>query len=183
MESTLQTVRIYPLRELSPSLMEHLRESQREAARVWNLCRALRQEAREGREPWPTRDSMQRATKGHFALHSQPVQAASPAIGMWSGPRICTRWRSASRFPSPLGSRIDGLGRRAWDVVVVRTRTLGVRFRAAPSLSSAWATGQPPAVRGAVLDGRPHRRRSPRNPFPVGHRECHRYQNGLLLRR
>jgi putative transposase len=46
-----------------------------EAARVWNVCCELHQDARLGHLPWPGRDELQRATKGgQFALYSQSIQ-------------------------------------------------------------------------------------------------------------
>ncbi len=71
----METVRIYRLNGLAPSTRERLRAAQREAARVWNVCRELHQDARLGHLPWPGRDELQQATKGErFALHSQSIQ-------------------------------------------------------------------------------------------------------------
>jgi len=71
----METVRIYRLKGLAPSTRERLRAAQMEAARVWNVCRALHQEARLGHLPWPGRDELQQTTKGgQFALHSQSIQ-------------------------------------------------------------------------------------------------------------
>ncbi len=71
----METVRIYRLKGLAPPTRERLRAAQMEAARVWNLCRELHQDARLQHQPWPDRDALQRATKGgQFALHSQSIQ-------------------------------------------------------------------------------------------------------------
>jgi putative transposase len=71
----METVRIYRLKGLAPSTRQHLQAAQMEAARVWNVCRELHQDARLGQLPWPGRDELQRATKGgQFALHSQSIQ-------------------------------------------------------------------------------------------------------------
>jgi putative transposase len=70
----METVRIYRLDHLPPSVSHRLREAQREAARVWNLCRDIHQEARQQGKRWPNRGDLQKATKGQFALHSQTVQ-------------------------------------------------------------------------------------------------------------
>lgn len=71
----METVHIFRLHALSPTLTRRLREAQQEAARVWNVCREMHMTARTHRLPWPTRDDLQRATKGgQFALHSQTVQ-------------------------------------------------------------------------------------------------------------
>ena len=70
----METVRIYRLAGLRPSVRAHLREAQMEAARVWTLCRDWHLSARQQRTRWPNRDDLQQATKGQFALHSQTVQ-------------------------------------------------------------------------------------------------------------
>ena len=70
----METVRIYRLDHLPRVLAARLRDAQMEAARVWTLCRDLHQAARHHQLPWPTRDDLQKATKGRFALHSQTVQ-------------------------------------------------------------------------------------------------------------
>jgi putative transposase len=69
----METVYIYPLATLHPSL-RRLYEGQQEAARVWTLCRDLHLAARQQHIRWPTRDELQQASKGQFALHSQTVQ-------------------------------------------------------------------------------------------------------------
>src|ERR1051326_1771688 len=45
-----------------------------QAARGWPLCRDRHLAARIAHTRWPTRDDLQQATKGQFALHSQTVQ-------------------------------------------------------------------------------------------------------------
>lgn len=70
----METSRIYRLTGLPGSLERRLREAQMEAARVWSRCRDLHLDARRNQLPWPTRDDLQRASKGEFALHSQTVQ-------------------------------------------------------------------------------------------------------------
>jgi putative transposase len=70
----MKTVRIYRLDNLPPSLSHRLYEAQREAARVWNLCRDIHQEARRHGSRWPNRDDLQKATKGRFARRRQTVQ-------------------------------------------------------------------------------------------------------------
>jgi len=64
----METVRIYRLDHLPRVLAARLRDAQMEAARVWTLCRDLHQAARHHQLPWPTRDDLQKATKGRFAL-------------------------------------------------------------------------------------------------------------------
>lgn len=70
----METVYIYRLTGLTPAMRLRLREAQLEAGRVWTHCRDLHAEARNNLAPWPTRDDLQKATKGQFALHSQTVQ-------------------------------------------------------------------------------------------------------------
>jgi putative transposase len=70
----METVHIYPLTTLSPSLRQRLDEAQHEAARVWMVCRDLHLAARQQHMRWPDRDDLQLATKGQFALHSQSIQ-------------------------------------------------------------------------------------------------------------
>ena len=70
----MEPSRIYRLTGLPGSLERRLREAQMEAARVWSRCRDLHLDARRNQLPWPTRDDLQRASKGEFALHSQTVQ-------------------------------------------------------------------------------------------------------------
>jgi putative transposase len=76
----METVYIYPLATLRPSLRRSLYEAQREAARVWTICRDLHLAARQRHARWPDRDELQQATKGQFALHSQTVQMVCHAF-------------------------------------------------------------------------------------------------------
>jgi putative transposase len=70
----METVHIYPLTTLRPSLRLRLYQAQQEAARVWTVCRDLHLAARQQHTRWPDRDEFQQATKGRFALYSQTVQ-------------------------------------------------------------------------------------------------------------
>ncbi len=70
----METVRIFSLAGVRPHLRKRLYEAQQEAARVWTVCRDVHLAARQQRTRWPTRDDLQQATKGQFALHSQTVQ-------------------------------------------------------------------------------------------------------------
>ena len=70
----MNTVKIYQLNTLSPSLIRRLRDVQQEAARVWNVCMETHKATRLHHEKWPGRNELQKATKGRFALHSQSVQ-------------------------------------------------------------------------------------------------------------
>jgi putative transposase len=71
----MQTVRIYPLKDLDRRTRTRLKAAQMEAARLWMYCVQRHQQARRERLPWPSRDELQRATKGRrYALHSQSIQ-------------------------------------------------------------------------------------------------------------
>lgn len=77
----METVRIYPLNNISRSLFARLRDAQKEAARVWNFCCQLHLEARQNNTKWPGRKELQAATKGgQYALHSQSVQMITHAF-------------------------------------------------------------------------------------------------------
>src|SRR5947208_17069023 len=76
----MQTVKIYQLKHLSHKQFQRLKAVQMEAGRVWNLCCQTHKEARMARLSWPGRDALQKATKGQFALHSQPVQMVVQAF-------------------------------------------------------------------------------------------------------
>jgi len=70
----VNTVYIYPLKNLSQTQFQRLRDAQMEAAQVWNFCMQMHKTARLQHGSWPGRDELQKATKGRFALHSQSVQ-------------------------------------------------------------------------------------------------------------
>jgi putative transposase len=70
----MNTVKIYQLNNLSPTQFARLKTSQQEAAQVWNCCMEMHKQARMTHAKWPGRNELQKATKGHFALHSQSVQ-------------------------------------------------------------------------------------------------------------
>ena len=53
-----------------------LHEAQMEAARLWTDITAFHRQAREARQPWPTRGDLQKHTKGRYQLHSQTIQMA-----------------------------------------------------------------------------------------------------------
>jgi len=70
----MNTVHIYPLKNLSPTQFRRLRDAQMEAAQVWNYCMQRHKDARVRHEAWPERDELQKVTKGRFALNSHSVQ-------------------------------------------------------------------------------------------------------------
>jgi len=69
----MNTVHIYRLHPTA-KLFACLKAAQMEAAKVWNLCCEIHKQARMEHAKWPGRNQLQKATKGHFALHSQSVQ-------------------------------------------------------------------------------------------------------------
>jgi putative transposase len=71
----METVRIFPLRNLTTPERVRLRAAQMEAARVWMYCVQRHQQARAAHRPWPGRKELQAETKGgQYALHSQSIQ-------------------------------------------------------------------------------------------------------------
>jgi putative transposase len=70
----MKTIRIYQLNHLAPRLFRRLKETQMEAAQVWNVCMETHKAARQMHRRWPGRNELQQAPKGRFALHSQSVQ-------------------------------------------------------------------------------------------------------------
>jgi len=71
----MQTVRIYPLKDLDRLTRARLKAAQMEAARVWMYCVGRHCAARREQTAWPSRDELQRGTKGRqYALHSQSIQ-------------------------------------------------------------------------------------------------------------
>lgn len=71
----MQTVRIYRLKDLDRRARAQMLAAQMEAARVWMYCLERHQQARSAHVPWPSRDDLQRETRGgKFALHSQSIQ-------------------------------------------------------------------------------------------------------------
>lgn len=75
----LQTVRIVPVKA-GKLLATVLRDGQIEAGKVWTLCRDAQKAAMRNHERWPNRDSLQKAIKGKFALHSQSAQMVCRAF-------------------------------------------------------------------------------------------------------
>jgi putative transposase len=72
---TMQTVRIYRLKQLDRGTRAHLRAGQQEAARVWMYCLERHRACRAEHTRWPSQVDLQRETKGgQFALHSQSIQ-------------------------------------------------------------------------------------------------------------
>jgi putative transposase len=51
-----------------------LRDAQRKAGLRWTDIVGVPRKAREDRMPWPTRDALQKHTKGRYRLHSRTVQ-------------------------------------------------------------------------------------------------------------
>jgi len=106
----MNTVRIYQLEHLPPSLVRRMKQAQMEAAQVWNMCASLHQSARMAHATWPDRQELQRATKGRFALHSQSVQMVVHAFlaniettrtlrAMYTRMRMKYPWRTKRFYP------------------------------------------------------------------------------------
>jgi putative transposase len=76
----MQTVKIFQLKNLSKTSRRLICEGQKEAARVWNFCVTTHKELREKRQPWPRKETLQKLTKGKFAIHSQSVQMVCHAF-------------------------------------------------------------------------------------------------------
>ena len=70
----MKTIRVYRLTNLSPTRFRRLKEAQKEAARVWNLCMQTHKQARLAHTSWPGQRELEHATKGRFALNAQAVQ-------------------------------------------------------------------------------------------------------------
>jgi len=54
----MNTVRIYPLKNLSQTQFQRLRDAQMVAAQVWNLCMQIHKDARLQHETWPGRNEL-----------------------------------------------------------------------------------------------------------------------------
>jgi putative transposase len=76
----MKTVKIYQLNHLSSQQFQRCKAAQMETAQVWNACMEAHKAARVSHAPWPGRDTLQKATKGRFALHSQSVQMVVAAF-------------------------------------------------------------------------------------------------------
>ena len=71
----MQKVKIIRLKNLSSQAKNLIFEGQRESACLWNFCIETHKKAREAREKWPTKDHLQKLTKGKsYSLHSQSIQ-------------------------------------------------------------------------------------------------------------
>ncbi|WP_207541088.1 RNA-guided endonuclease InsQ/TnpB family protein [Sabulicella rubraurantiaca] len=70
----MKAVSILRPKQISPGLQATLRDSQKEAGRLWTDIVALHRRARAERRNWPSRSELQVATKGRYRLHSQTVQ-------------------------------------------------------------------------------------------------------------
>lgn len=70
----MKSVSIHRPSDIPRSLQATLREAQMEAGCLWTNIVGVHRKAREDRTPWPTRDALQKHTKGRYRLHSQTVQ-------------------------------------------------------------------------------------------------------------
>ena len=101
MMSIMERVRVISLEGLRKRQSAMIREGQREAARVWMMCRDIHREARQQHGPWPNRDVLQKATKGRFALHSQSVQMVTHAFlaNVDTARQLRNQGRAEIRYP------------------------------------------------------------------------------------
>jgi putative transposase len=60
--------------DLGKHMQATIRDAQMEAGRCWTEITAFHADRRLKREKWPTRDDLQKLTKGKYKLHSQTVQ-------------------------------------------------------------------------------------------------------------
>jgi putative transposase len=71
---TTEGVSIHRLNWLPKGQLAAMREAQKEATREWMDLVAIHSSARESRAEWPTRDTLQKFTRGKYRLHSQTIQ-------------------------------------------------------------------------------------------------------------
>jgi putative transposase len=71
----MKNVRVYRLNHLSSCQLNRLKASQKEVARVWNVCMELHEHAQMTHIRWASHTDGPRLTEGRFALYSQSVQA------------------------------------------------------------------------------------------------------------
>ncbi|WP_262298056.1 RNA-guided endonuclease InsQ/TnpB family protein [Microvirga sesbaniae] len=70
----METVSIHRPSDIPRAMQATLLGAQMEAGRLWSDIVGVHRKAREDRAPWPTRDMLQKHTKGRYRLHSQTVQ-------------------------------------------------------------------------------------------------------------
>jgi putative transposase len=70
----MESVSIHRPSDIPRAMQATLHEAHTEAGHLWTDIVGVHRKAREDRTPWPTRDTLQKHTKGRYALHSQTVQ-------------------------------------------------------------------------------------------------------------
>jgi putative transposase len=70
----MESVVIHRPNDLGKHMQATIRDAQMEAGRCWTEITAFHADRRLKREKWPTRDDLQKLTKGKYKLHSQTVQ-------------------------------------------------------------------------------------------------------------
>ncbi len=100
MSQRMQTVRILAL-TISNGMMQRIRHGQMESAKVWVACRDELHRCMTERMKWPNRDSLQKLTKGRFAMHSQSVQMVCHAFlaNVDTATQLRKAGRSEIRYP------------------------------------------------------------------------------------
>ena len=78
--TSIETMKIIPLTDLSPTQWGAFRDAQKESAKIWMICMNLHGEARKNHCKWPSKVDLQRATKGKAKLHSQSIQMVCHAF-------------------------------------------------------------------------------------------------------
>ena len=79
-KTSIETMKIIPLTDLSPTQWGAFRDAQKESAKIWMICMNLHGEARKNHCKWPSKVDLQRATKGKAKLHSQSIQMVCHAF-------------------------------------------------------------------------------------------------------
>jgi putative transposase len=70
----MESVSIHRPSDLSRTLRSLIHEAQSESGRLSSDIAGVHRKAREDRTPWPTRDPLQKHTKGRYALHPRPCR-------------------------------------------------------------------------------------------------------------
>lgn len=80
MSSSATVIRKHIIPGLPRTMLARISEGRTEASKVWMACRDIHHQARADHAKWPSRNDLQVATKGRFALHSQSAQMVCHAF-------------------------------------------------------------------------------------------------------
>ena len=78
--TSIETMKIIPLTDLSPTQWGAFRDAQKESAKIWMICMNLHGEARKNHFKWPSKVDLQKETKGKAKLYSQSIQMVCHAF-------------------------------------------------------------------------------------------------------